>query len=260
MKRRRKQRRKFNARRLGRWAATTLVTWLGLTALSVCALRFVDPPTSSIMLQRRLDAFRTGRRAFTLKQRWLPLSQLPSHVALAVISSEDQRFFKHWGFDLTEISRAVNDHLDGEPLRGASTITQQVAKNLFLWEGRSFARKALEAYFTSLIELTWPKRRILEVYMNIAEFGPGIFGIGTAARYHFDRDARQISVEQAALLAAILPSPLTRSARHPSPRVLHKQHWILEQMQAAHWAKTLALDPVSALGSAPRASRTRSAT
>ena len=227
-----KQRGRVRARRLGRWALLGLGSWLVLTALVVSALRFVDPPTTSIMLQRQSAARQRGDRAFVLKQQWVPLSRLPSHVGVAVISAEDQRFLKHWGFDAAEIERAVSHHFDGEPLRGASTLTQQVAKNLFLWEGRSFARKALEAYFTIWIELALPKRRILELYLNVAEFGRGIFGVGAAARYHFDCDARQLSVEQAALLAAILPSPLKRSARNPSPRVLRKQRWVLEQMQA----------------------------
>ena len=210
-----------------------LAGWLAFTVIAISTLRFVDPPMTSLMFQRRSEARRQGNEAFVLKQHWIPLARLPDYVALAVISSEDQRFFKHWGFDTAEIERALGDHLRGEPLRGASTLSQQVAKNLFLWEGRSFARKVLEAYFTFGIELLWSKRRILEVYLNIAELGPGVFGVGAAARHHFDCDARRLSVEQAALLAAILPSPLKRDARHPSPRVLRKQHWILEQLRAA---------------------------
>lgn len=211
----------------------SLGAWLALSAIVVLLLRFVDPPATSIMLQRQSAARSRGDRTFVLKQQWVPLSRLPSHVGLAVITAEDQRFFQHWGFDAAQIERAVGAHLDGEPLRGASTVTQQVAKNLFLWEGPSFARKALEAYLTAWIELLWSKRRILEVYVNVAEFGRGVFGVGAAARFHFDCDARQLSVEQAALLAAILPSPLKRSARTPSERVLRKQRWVLEQMQVA---------------------------
>lgn len=235
MARRGKQRRIARARRLGRWLLVGIGCWIAASALALALLRFLDPPTTSIMLQRRSAAQRAGNRAFTLKQRWIPLSRLPGHVAWAVVSAEDQRFFEHWGFDAREIARAVGEHFDGEPLRGASTLSQQVAKNLFLWEGRSLARKALEAYFTAGIELAWPKRRILELYLNIAEFGPGIFGVGAAARHHFDCDATQLSREQAALLAAILPSPLKRSARTPSARVLRKQRWILEQMQTARY-------------------------
>jgi monofunctional biosynthetic peptidoglycan transglycosylase len=233
VRRSRKKRGSGRARRIGRWALFALAAWLAITVVAVFALRFMDPPVTSLMLQRRSEARRSGNEAFVLKQQWVALSQLPDHVGLAVISSEDQRFFKHWGFDTAEIERALGDHLRGEPLRGASTLSQQVAKNLFLWEGRSLARKALEAYFTFSIELLWPKRRILEVYLNVAEFGRGVFGVGAAARHHFDCDARRLSLEQAALLAAILPSPLKRSASNPSARVLRKQHWILEQLRAA---------------------------
>ncbi len=227
-----KQRSRLRARRVGRWAFVVLGGSLALTAVVVGALRFLDPPITSIMLQRELAARRRGDHAYALQQQWVPLSQLPSYVGLAVVSAEDQRFFRHAGFDTAEIERALANHLDGEPLRGASTLSQQAAKNLFLWEGRSFVRKLLEAYFTVWVELLWPKRRILEVYLNIAEFGRGVFGVGAAARYHFDCDARQLNIEQAALLAAILPSPLKRSARNPSARVLRKQRWVLDQMQA----------------------------
>jgi monofunctional biosynthetic peptidoglycan transglycosylase len=233
VRRGRKKRGLVRARQLRRWAFVVLAAWLAMTVVAVAVLRFVDPPITSIMLQRKSEARRQGDQAFVLKQHWIALSQLPDHVALAVLSSEDQRFFMHRGFDTAQIERALGDHLRGEPLRGASTLSQQVAKNLFLWEGRSFTRKALETYFTFWIELICSKRRILEIYLNVAEFGRGVFGVGAAARYHFDCDAKRLSVEQAALLAAILPSPLTRSARNPSARVLRKQQWILEQLHAS---------------------------
>ena len=200
----------------------------------VGGLRFVDPEVTSFMLQRQLEARRAGRNGFTLRKQWLPLASLPEHVGLAVLSSEDQRFFAHHGFDVTEMRHALDSHLHGDELRGASTITQQVAKNLFLWEGRSLVRKALEGYFTVLIELTWPKRRILEVYLNIAELGDGVFGVGAAARHHFRRDARRLTPAQSALLAAILPDPRGRSVRRPSAGVLRKQRWIMGQMRVLH--------------------------
>jgi monofunctional biosynthetic peptidoglycan transglycosylase len=227
----RKRRGRLHVRSLGRWALWGIGAWLASSVVAVGALRFVDPPLSSLMVQRRYEAWREGAPEFVLRRHWVELSQLPRHVGMAVIASEDQRFFRHWGFDEVEIMNALDDHLDGEPLRGASTLTQQVAKNLFLWEGRSLLRKGLEAYFTLWLELILPKRRILELYLNIAEFGRGVFGVGAAARYHFDLDASRLSPEQAAGLAAILPSPLKRSARQPSARVLRKQRWILEQIQ-----------------------------
>jgi monofunctional glycosyltransferase len=226
-----KGRARARARALARWALRGIGAWLALSAVVVASLRFVDPPLSSIMVQRRYDAWRRHEASFVLKQQWVELTQLPRHVGRAVIASEDQRFFEHWGFDEVEIVHALGDHLEGEPLRGASTLTQQVAKNLFLWEGRSLLRKGLEAYFTVWLELLLPKRRILEIYLNIAELGRGVFGVGAAARHHFELDARRLSLEQAAALAAILPSPLKRSARQPSAHVLRKQRWILAQMR-----------------------------
>jgi monofunctional biosynthetic peptidoglycan transglycosylase len=233
VRRSKKKRGRYRARQLGGWMLVGMAAWLAVTVIAVSVLRFVNPPMTSLMLQRQSEARRRGNTAFVLKQHWIALSRLPDHVGLAVISSEDQRFFQHWGFDTAEIERALGDHLRGEPLRGASTLSQQVAKNLFLWEGRSFARKALEAYFTLSIELLWSKQRILEFYLNVAEFGPGVFGVDAAAHEHFDCDARRLSVEQAALLAAILPNPLKRSARYPSAHVLRKQRWILEQLHVS---------------------------
>jgi monofunctional biosynthetic peptidoglycan transglycosylase len=165
-----------------------------------------------------------------LRQRWVPLRELPPALAWAVLSAEDQRFVLHHGFDFQAIRHALGAGLQGRELRGASTLSQQVAKNLFLWEGRSWARKALEAYFTVSIEALWSKRRILEVYLNIAELGDGVFGVAAAARHHFGREVSALSAEQAAWLAAILPSPRTARLRPPSPRLQRKQRWILEQM------------------------------
>jgi monofunctional biosynthetic peptidoglycan transglycosylase len=220
------------ARRIARGLLLGALALIALSAGLVVALRFAPPPTTSFMVQRQLEARREGRSDFRLRQRWVSLARLPEYVGLAVISSEDQRFFAHHGFDIVEMKHALGSHLQGAELRGASTLTQQVAKNLFLWEGRSFARKALEGYFTLLIELAWPKRRILEVYLNIAELGDGIFGVGAAAKHHFSRDARRLTPEQAALLAAVLPDPRGRSAQHPSAQVRRKQRWILGQMRA----------------------------
>jgi monofunctional biosynthetic peptidoglycan transglycosylase len=219
-------------RRLARATLLLACAVLAASVGAVALLRFVDPPTTAFMLQRQREARSQGRGEFALRQRWTPIASLPPHVALAVVSAEDQRFFEHRGFDLTEMKHALGSHLQGSELRGASTITQQVAKNLFLWEGRSFVRKALEGYFTLLIELSWPKRRILEVYLNIAELGDGVFGVGAAARHHFGCDARRLSAAQSALLAAILPDPRGRSVREPSAQVRRKQRWILQQMRA----------------------------
>ncbi|MDD9943355.1 MAG: monofunctional biosynthetic peptidoglycan transglycosylase [Myxococcales bacterium] len=221
-------------RRVSHLVARTAVRVVLVAAVlsfgAVAWVRSFDPPTSAFMVGRWLAAQRLGRPNFEVRHHWVPLSQLPSHVPLAVLAAEDQRFFRHAGFDVREIRSALAEHLDGGRLRGASTLTQQVAKNLFLWEGRSPLRKALEAYLTVLIELVWPKRRILEVYLNVAELGDGVFGVGAAARHHFGREAQTLTAPQAALLAAILPAPTVRIASPPSARVRRKQRWILKQI------------------------------
>jgi monofunctional glycosyltransferase len=223
------------AARVARLLALAGLVMFAASSALVFALRYVDPTVTSFMLQRELQARREARRDFVLRREWISLAALPPAVPLSVISSEDQRFFSHAGFDLRAMRDAVSAHASGAKLRGASTLTQQVAKNLFLWEGRSLTRKALEVYFTALIELAWSKRRIVEVYVNVAELGDGVFGVGAAAKHHFGRDARRLTPEQAALLAAILPDPRGRSARTPSAQVLRKQRWILEQMRVL-WA------------------------
>ncbi len=170
-------------------------------------LRFVDPPISAVMLRDRLAGAR-------VHHQWTPIEQVSEHLIRAVISSEDARFCQHSGIDYYEWRRVMREaDRDGiDAVRGASTITMQVAKNLFLWTDRSFARKGLELAITPIIELIWPKRRIMEVYLNIAQWGPGLFGIGVAARRHFNRTPLQLSVHQASLLTASLPAPSVRKA------------------------------------------------
>ena len=152
-------------------------------------------------------------------------------AALAVITSEDQRFPLHQGFDVDAIMKALNEAEEGGRLRGASTISQQVAKNMFLWTGRSWLRKGLEVWFTSLIEVTWGKQRILEVYMNIAEWGPGVFGIEAASQYHFGKRASQLTDMQAALLASTLPSPLKYDPARPAQHLIDRARWNLAQQR-----------------------------
>jgi monofunctional glycosyltransferase len=159
------------------------------------------------------------------------LEQISPHVALAVIASEDQQFPFHAGFDFNSIREAVRASEHGKRLRGASTISQQVAKNLFLWNGHSFVRKGLEAYFTVLIETLWPKERILEMYLNVAQFGAGIYGVQAAAARYFHTSASQLSSAQAALLAAVLPNPLRLQVERPSHYLLQRREWILTQMR-----------------------------
>lgn len=210
------------------WA---LVTWLVVTESMVLLLRFVPPWTSAFMIERSVDAWRHGRKDFRLHYQWTPWSGISKQVPLAMVASEDQNFPFHHGFDFGSIRKAIDTAEDGGRLRGASTISQQTAKNLFLWNGRSFLRKGLEAYFTVLLEVNWPKRRILEVYVNIAELGDGIYGVGAASRVYFHVAPSRLDAHQAALLAAVLPNPHRMHADRPSGYVLGRVDWIEQQMQ-----------------------------
>jgi monofunctional glycosyltransferase len=199
-----------------------------LSVSPVIALRWLNPPVSAHMLEAHTSTGSPARRDY----RWRSLEHIAPSAALAVVAAEDQQFPFHAGFDLNSIRESVRASERGRRLRGASTITQQVAKNLFLWSGRSFVRKALEAWFTVLIEALWPKERILEVYLNIVEFGPGVYGVEAAAQRDFHKDAAHLGAGEAALLAAVLPNPHVLSVQHPSAYVLSRRAWILEQMRS----------------------------
>ncbi|MBL8922721.1 MAG: monofunctional biosynthetic peptidoglycan transglycosylase [Myxococcaceae bacterium] len=216
------------ARRLSR---LTLGAFVALLA-ALLVLRVLDPPTTAFMLQRRLDAWRGDERRFSLRQQWVALEHIDPALQLAVVASEDQKFPRHSGFDVEAIADAVEDRFEGRSSRGASTLTQQVAKNLFLWPGQSFLRKGLEAGLTVLLELLWPKRRILEVYLNVAEFGDGVYGVEAACRASFGKSARHVTAEEAALLAAVLPAPKKRSVRQPSEVVKARAAWVVDQARA----------------------------
>jgi monofunctional biosynthetic peptidoglycan transglycosylase len=219
--------RRASGRNLKPWRHWLLRGALGLLLLSVLPvmlLRWIPPPTSAVMLARTLGEGRSQ------DYQWVPLERIAPEAALAVVAAEDQKFPDHWGFDLDAIRDAAEHHARGGRLRGASTLTQQVARNLFLWQGRSYLRKALEAWMTVLLEIAWPKRRILEVYLNIAEMGERTFGVQAASRRYFARPADAISAEQAALLAAVLPNPRRFQVDHPSVYVLERRDRILRQM------------------------------
>jgi monofunctional biosynthetic peptidoglycan transglycosylase len=216
--------------RILRSVAILMVAWLALSWLVVLILRFVPPWTSAVMMERRLSALVHGQPGFEIHQRWVPWERVSPYVPLAMVAGEDQKFPFHHGFDVDAIQDAIDAADDGKRLRGASTISQQTAKNLFLWNGRSFVRKGLEAYFTVLIELTWPKQRILEVYMNIAELGDGIYGVGAASDAYFGTPPSRLSAAQAARLAAVLPSPRRFRVNNPSAYVQRRANWIQQQM------------------------------
>ena len=196
----------------------------------VLLLRWVPPPASSFIAQSWLSALWAGERA-AFRYDWTPMATISPQAALAVIAAEDQRFPDHFGFDFVEIQDALEDQDEGKPLRGASTLSQQVAKNLFLWPGRSFIRKGLEVWFTVLLELLWSKRRILEVYLNIAEFGEYTFGVEAASQRFFRKPAARLTADEAARLAAVLPNPLRYRVDRPSAYVLKRQRWIERQMR-----------------------------
>jgi monofunctional glycosyltransferase len=214
---------------LNRTLQVAAVFLLASVALTL-SLRWIVPPTTAVILERRLEAWRAGR-SYGVDREWVRWKQISPQAALAVIAAEDQNFATHRGFDFNSIQQALDDRERGRRLRGASTISQQVAKNMFLWSGRSFVRKGLEAYFTILIELTWSKRRILEVYLNIVELGDGVFGVEAASRRYFRKPAVNLTPEEAALLAAVLPNPLRLKASRPSAYVEERRSWILRQME-----------------------------
>jgi len=224
------RRRRSLPARIARAVALALAALLVASLLAVLALRWVPVPVTAFMLADRLGALSSGTAGYRYAHDWVGWEDISPHAAVAVIAAEDQKFATHHGFDLESIDRALTDAKRGRRLRGASTITQQVAKNLFLWKGQNWLRKGLEAWFTVLIEATWPKRRIIEVYLNSAEFGRGTWGIEAASRRYFHKPAAQLSRSEAALLAAVLPNPKRFRVEAPSNYVRQRQSWILGQM------------------------------
>jgi monofunctional biosynthetic peptidoglycan transglycosylase len=201
------------------------------TVLIVFAMRWINPVTSSIMIQRQISSLLKGDFQL-VNYHWVDYDDVSKYMPIAIVAAEDQNFPNHFGFDFKQIEKAMKQNKKGKRIRGASTITQQVAKNLFLWEGKSFIRKGIEAYFTILIELLWDKKRILEVHMNIAEFGKNIFGVGIASLAYYKLPPGKLSMSQAALLAAVLPNPLRYSVLKPSRYVRGRQNWIISQINS----------------------------
>ena len=204
-------------RRAFRWAFLTLAGLVVVMILWVTLYRFVDPPGGVYMWQEY-------RRLGEIQHIWADMEQIAPVMARSAVAAEDANFCRHSGFDVAAIRVALAEGSG----RGASTISQQVVKNVFLWQGRSWIRKALEAVITPVMEVVWPKRRILEVYLNVAEFGEGVFGVEAAARYHFDRSALDLGPRHAALLAAVLPAPQSRDAASPDDRIRRRATAILD--------------------------------
>ncbi len=219
-------------RRLVRWAAIGLFAAVASSVGSVLLMRWVEPWTSAFMVGSRVDAWFAGDLEHRNDYRWVDLEQISPHAAIAVMASEDQKFPFHAGFDFKSIREAIRHNARGKRVRGGSTISQQVAKNVFLWRGRSYLRKGLEVWFTVLIETLWPKERILEVYLNVAEFGRGTYGIEAAAQRYFRKSAARLTRSQSATLAAVLPNPIRFRVDAPSRYVLARRDRILGQMRS----------------------------
>ena len=208
-----------------KYGSRALLLFVLLSALWILTYRFINPPVTPLMILRHFQDEED------LRKRWRDGEEIAPEFFLAVVAAEDQMFFQHNGFDWKQIGTAIDERLKGGRLRGGSTISQQVAKNVFLWPGRSWIRKGLEAWFTVGIELCWSKERILEVYVNVAEMGQGIYGVEAAAQHYFQKPAADLTRSECALLATVLPDPRDRSPRAPTGSMRERQDWILGQMR-----------------------------
>jgi monofunctional glycosyltransferase len=213
-----------------KWAGRFILWFVALTLVSTLLLRFVPPPLTPLMVIRGLEGMSNGT-GFVIRKHWQPLGNISPAMVRAVIAAEDQKFLRHSGFDLQAISKAYADNRAGKKQKGASTISQQTAKNVFLWPASSYLRKGIEVYFTLLLELLWDKERIIEVYLNVAEFGPGIYGVESAARIYYGKAAGQLTAREAAMLAAVLPAPRLWNAARPTAYLLQRRQWIMRQMR-----------------------------
>ena len=216
--------------RLLRWLGLLIVSGLVLSIVSVAVMRWVHPVTSAFMLRDRAIALFSGDANYRFTHQWADWTNISPNVKVAVMASEDQKFPEHLGFDFDSMEKAWANNQRGRKFRGGSTISQQVAKNLYLWPGHSYVRKGIEAYFTVLIEAMWSKQRILEVYLNSAEFGNGVFGVEAASRRYFGKSAAKLTAQEAALLAAVLPAPKRLLVNKPSGFVRARQGWIGRQI------------------------------
>ncbi len=218
-------------RRIARFLLQALMLSILLFFIILLVFRWVPIPSSAFIYQQNALAKQSPKIYLKASYEWQDWDGIPMHVALAVVAAEDQRFLQHWGIDVIELKKALAQNGKKKRSRGASTITQQTAKNLFLWNGRSYTRKVIEAVMSLAIEVTWPKKRILEVYLNIAQFGDAIFGIKAGSRRLFDKAPNELSLEEAAMLAAVLPRPAISNVNDPRPELRKRQQWILKQMK-----------------------------
>ena len=226
---------RYNRRGGLAWLKKTVLRLLfgvvGIWLAGIVLFAFLPVPFSAVMVERQLGAWLRGNVDYVAHSDWVGRDEISPWMALAVVASEDQKFPTHWGFDVDAIQSALDNSGEKSRMRGASTLSQQTAKNLFLWDGRSWVRKGLEAGLTVGIETVWTKRRILTVYLNIAEFGEGVFGVEEASQRYFHKPASRLTMSEAALLAAVLPNPLRFKAAAPSGYVRQRQQWIMRQMR-----------------------------
>ena len=208
-----------------------LLKWFIIASIATILIyRVIPPPFTPLMIIRCGEQIFDKKRDFSFKKDWVAYENINNNIKLAIITSEDQRFKFHHGFDFEAMQKALKNNSKNKKLKGGSTISQQLAKNLFLWPSRSYIRKGFELWFTFWIELLWPKERVLEVYLNVIEWGNGIYGVEKASKIYFNKSATNLSKEDAALLAAVVPGPLIYSVNNPGPYIRKKQKWIIKNM------------------------------
>ncbi len=220
-----------NIKRIAKILSFIIAAFIVYSVLVILFFKWINPPTSAFIQSNYYPEFSNIFSGDVAIVKWTPLNRISKQMILAVIASEDQKFPTHFGFDIEEIEKAIEDKFKGKRLRGASTITQQVAKNLFLWPAKDFLRKGMESYYTILLEIFWSKKRIIETYLNIAEFGNDVYGAETAAQKYFHKPASRLSEYEAALLAAVLPNPKKFKIENPGAYLRERQKEIIKQMK-----------------------------
>lgn len=224
---------KINIKNIWKWLIRFVIAFFVVSILSTALFRFIPIPITPLMVIRSVEQVLDGKVP-KIQKEWVPIKDISPNLILAVIASEDQKFAEHFGFDFEAIQKVVkqNEKLKkrGKPIKGGSTISQQCAKNVYLFPNRSYIRKGLEVYFTILIEALWSKNRIMEVYLNVIEMGDGIYGAQAAAELFFKKDAKNLSATEAATIAAVLPNPRKWNAGKPNGYTIKRKNWILKQM------------------------------
>lgn len=227
-----KSKNKSIVKKILKWMGIAVLAMIAFSILAVIAYRFINPPTTPLIISRSIEGVKVR-----VERKWVPYEQISQNMVDAVVASEDNKFAEHHGFDFGEIREAYEQNKKGKRLRGASTITQQTCKNVFLWNGRSYIRKGLEVWFTVWVELLWSKQRIMEVYLNVIEMGNGIYGIGAASQAYYRKPSSRLLREEAAMIAAVLPSPRKRNPVKPTGYMQQRQQQILDLMNKTGTAK-----------------------